>query len=163
MRDNDDFMSFLVQFQAENSTEIIVSVRSDPTPEIEERYTLNLVAITTLSDFISPSGAAVFDQQGRTSSITIRASDNPHGVVQFQQSSLSARSQDGSVVEFTIIREFGTFGELTQNETADYLKLDLWCLAGANEPNVGALLKSSTNYVARIDLHTKVVSSGYKL
>ena len=102
---------FLLSLQGENETEITVSVRSDPTPETEERYTLTLVAITTLSDVISPSGAAVFDQQGRTSSITIRASNNPYGVVQFQQSSLFARSQDGGTVQFTIIREFGTFGE----------------------------------------------------
>ena len=88
-----------------------MTVRADATPETEERYTLNLVSISTLSDFISPSGAAVLDQQGTTSSITIRASNNPHGVIQFQQSSLSARSQDGMTVEFTIIREFGTFGE----------------------------------------------------
>ena len=87
-----------------------MSVRSDPTPEIEERYTLELTTITTISDVISPSGAADFNPQGTTSSITIRASNNPHGVVQFQQSSLTARSQDGMTVQFTIIREFGTFG-----------------------------------------------------
>ena len=90
-----------------------MSVRSDPTPEIEERYTLELIAITTISDVISLSGAAVFEEQGTTSSITIRASNNPHGVIQFQQSSLVARSQDGMSVQFTIIREFGTFGEPT--------------------------------------------------
>lgn len=90
-----------------------MSVRSDPTPEIEERYTLELVSITTISDVISASGAADFDQQGTTSSITIRASNNPHGVIQFQQSSLTARSQDGMSVQFTIIREFGTFGKST--------------------------------------------------
>ena len=92
-------------------TDLVVSVRSDPTPEIEERYTLELVAITTISDVISSSGAAVLDQQGTTSSITIRASNNPHGVVQFQQSSLTAMSQEGRSVEFTVIREFGSFGE----------------------------------------------------
>ena len=97
--------------QGENETEIVVSVRSDPTPEIEERYTLELVTITTISDVISPSGAADFDMQGTTSSITIRASNNPHGVIQFQQSSLTARSQEGASVQFTIIREFGTFGK----------------------------------------------------
>lgn len=88
-----------------------MSVRSDPTPEIEERYTLELITVTTISDVISPSGAADFDPRGTTSSITIRASNNPHGVIQFQQSSLSARAQDGTSVQFTIIREFGTFGK----------------------------------------------------
>ena len=92
-------------------TDIVVSVRSDPTPEIEERYSLELVAIATISDVISPSGAAVLDQQGTTSSITIRASNNPHGVVQFQRSSLVVMSQEGMSVQFTVIREFGTFGE----------------------------------------------------
>ena len=94
-----------------------MSVRSDPTPEIEERYTLELVTITTISDVISPSGAADFDPQGTTSSITIRASNNPHGVIQFQQSSLTSRSQDGASVQFTIIREFGTFGKSAIDNT----------------------------------------------
>ena len=89
----------------------MVTVRADATPEIEERYTLNLISIATVSDVISPSGAAVLDSQGTTSSITIRASNNPHGVVQFQESSLFANSQDGMTVQFTVIREFGSFGE----------------------------------------------------
>lgn len=105
----DTYLQFF-SIQGENETQFVVSVRADSTPETEERYTLNLVAIDTISDVISPSGVAVFDQQGTTSSITIRASNNPHGVVQFQQTSLSARSQEGMTIEFTIIREFGTFG-----------------------------------------------------
>lgn len=104
------YIFIIFSIQGENETQFIVSVRADSTPETEERYTLNLVAIDTISDVISPSGVAVFDQQGTTSSITIRASNNPHGVVQFQQTSLSARSQEGMTIEFTIIREFGTFG-----------------------------------------------------
>ena len=86
-------------------------MQADTTPELEERYTLNLISITTVSDLISPSGAAVLDPQGVTSSITIRASNNPHGVVQFQESSLFANSQDGMTIQFTIVREFGSFGE----------------------------------------------------
>ena len=107
----DNIFTLHTPFQGENETEIVISVRPDPTPEIEERYTLSLITVTTISDVISPPGAADFDEQATTSTITIRASNNPHGVVEFQQSSLFARSQDGMTVQFTIIREFGTFGE----------------------------------------------------
>lgn len=86
-------------------------VRADATPELAERYTLTLVEVRTISDTISSgSGAATLDPQASTATITIRASNNPHGEVAFQDSSLSVTAQEGESPQFTIIRQFGTFG-----------------------------------------------------
>ena len=41
--------------------------------------------------------------------ITVRASDNPHGVVEFQVMSVS--TDESSPAQLTIVRQFGTIGE----------------------------------------------------
>ena len=41
----------------------------------------------------------------------MRASDNPHGVVEFQATSVFVSTEETSSLELTIIRQFGTFGE----------------------------------------------------
>lgn len=80
-------------------------------PELAERYTLTLLEVRTISNFIaSGSGAATLDAQASTATITIRASNNPHGEVAFQGSSLFTSTQEGLTPQFTIIRQFGTFG-----------------------------------------------------
>ena len=43
--------------------------------------------------------------------ITVRASDNPHGVVEFQAVSVSA--DESSPAQLTIVRQFGTIGKQT--------------------------------------------------
>ena len=43
--------------------------------------------------------------------ITVRASDNPHGVVEFQAVSVS--TDESSPAQLTIVRQFGTIGEQT--------------------------------------------------
>lgn len=98
--------------QGENTTFIIVEVRADARPELAERYTLTLLELRTISDFISSgSGAATLDPQASMATITVRASNNPHGEVAFQDSSLSISTQEGLTTQLTIIRQFGTFGE----------------------------------------------------
>ena len=99
--------------QGENSTVIQVEVRADATPELAERHLLSLLQVRTLSDFIAPgSGAAILDPQASMATLTIRASDNPHGEVAFQNASLFTDIQEGLAQQLTIIRQFGTFGEL---------------------------------------------------
>ena len=96
---------------------------SDTTPELVERYTLTLNAIWTHSNSISSgSGSATLDSQATTATITIRASDNPHGQMDFQASSLSITSEEGQTPQLTIIRQFGTFGK-TKSEVYFLLKL----------------------------------------
>lgn len=87
-------------------------MRSDATPELAERYALTLTQVRTISDSISPgSGSATLDAQASMATITIRASNNPHGEVDFQNSSLFITDIEGAAPEFSIIRQFGTFGE----------------------------------------------------
>lgn len=101
----------LIFSQGENITYISVVVRADATPELAERYTLTLIEVRTISDAISSgSGAATLDPQASMATITIRASNNPHGEVAFQASSLLVTAQEGESPQFTIIRQFGTFG-----------------------------------------------------
>jgi hypothetical protein len=81
-------------------------------PELAERYTLTLLQVRTVSEFISSqSGAATLDQQATMATITIRASNNPHGEVAFQASSLAIRTLEESTPQLAIIRQFGTFGK----------------------------------------------------
>lgn len=86
-------------------------MRADSAPETAEPYTLNLISVRTLSPDISPSGRAELDSQGTMATITIRASDNPHGVVEFQSTSQFVTSAEASPTQLTIIREFGSIGE----------------------------------------------------
>ena len=89
-------------------------MRTDATPELAERYTLTLFQVRTISDVISPgSGEATLDAQATTATITIRASNNPHGEVDFQDGSLFVTTEEGLAAQFTIIRQFGTFGMFT--------------------------------------------------
>lgn len=53
----------------------------------------------------------MLDPQASMATITIRASNNPHGEVAFQDSSLSVSTQEGLTPQLTIVRQFGTFGE----------------------------------------------------
>ena len=44
--------------------------------------------------------------------ITIQASDAPHGVVEFQTSSVFVSSGETTPTQLTLVRQFGSFGEL---------------------------------------------------
>ena len=102
-----------LSLQGDNATSIPVEVEPDVTPELEERFTLTLLEVRTISEFISAgSGAAQLDPQASTATITIRASNNPHGEVAFQSSSLFTSAQEGVAQQLTIVREFGAFGEV---------------------------------------------------
>lgn len=104
---------WLLILQEENATSIVVEVRTDATPELAEPYILTLTEVRTLSDVISSgSGAATLDPQASTATITIRASNNPHGEVVFDGSSLLHSTQEGQRPGFTIVRQFGTFGKV---------------------------------------------------
>ena len=91
-------------------TTITLEVLNDTTPEIAEPYNVNLVTVQTLSLDIASTGVATIDQMSDTATITIRASNNPHGVVEFQMNSLNVTTDESAMLELTIIREFGLIG-----------------------------------------------------
>ena len=64
----------------------------------------------TVSDDISEMGIAEFDSLATVATLTVRASDNPHGVVEFQ--TVQAQSEESSPITLTVVREFGMIGRL---------------------------------------------------
>ena len=95
-------------------TEVVFEVAADGTPELAEEYTLSLTAVYTVSNDISQMGFAVLDTDATMATITLRASDNPHGVVEFQEISVLAESEESSPVTLTVVREFGSIGEFNR-------------------------------------------------
>ena len=74
---------------------------------------MTLIATRTLSDNISPPGHATLDPQAAMATVTIRASNNPHGVLEFQPPLLPVRVGESQLVgQITVIRQFGSFGEV---------------------------------------------------
>ncbi len=84
---------------------------ADSQPEVEERFTLTLTSIETLSDDVAPPGHAILNPLATMATVTIRASNNPHGVVEFQ--SRSVRLLEGGAMGVAIVRQFGAIGELS--------------------------------------------------
>ena len=103
--------SYFCLTQGSSSTEIVFEVAADGTPELAEEYLLSLTAVETLSEDISELGRAQLDSDATMATISLRASDNPHGVVEFQELSVEAESDESSPVVLTIVREFGSIGK----------------------------------------------------
>ena len=80
-------------------------------PELVELYVLSLTAVRTVSPDVAPSGQAILSDTDTMATITIEASNSPHGIVEFQMGSESVNVSEESSSELTIVREFGTFGE----------------------------------------------------
>ena len=64
--------------------------------------------------------------------ITVRASDNPHGVVEFQAVSVS--TDESSPAQLTIVRQFGTIGKQTFHlllfsSSRSFLLLDIFAFS----------------------------------
>ena len=95
--------------QGSNSTEIVFSVAADGTPELAEEYSLSLTGVQTLTEDISVTGRAVLDTSATMATVTLRASDNPHGVVEFQE--MFVETEESGRLFLTIVREFGAIGQ----------------------------------------------------
>ena len=62
---------------------------------------------------VSATGAAALDPQGSTASITVQASDEPHGVFSFAQGSDFVITQEGDItLQLFVERKFGSIGKL---------------------------------------------------
>ena len=86
-------------------------VAADGAPELAEIYSLSITGVRTVSLDISQLGIAELDSQATMATITVEASDNPHGVVEFQSASVAVESEESSPVILTVVREFGTIGK----------------------------------------------------
>lgn len=85
-------------------------------PELSERYTLTLTAARTVSTDVSPTGHALLSDTNTMATITIAASNSPHGVIEFQQGVVMLNITETTTTQLTIIREFGTIGEFVCTE-----------------------------------------------
>ncbi|OWK12555.1 hypothetical protein Celaphus_00003868, partial [Cervus elaphus hippelaphus] len=86
---------------------ISVHLLDDNIPEEKEVYQVILYDVRTQG--VSPAGAALLDAQGYEAVLTVEASDEPHGVLNFALSSRFVLLQEANTtVKLFINREFGS-------------------------------------------------------
>ncbi|NWX37327.1 GPR98 protein, partial [Notiomystis cincta] len=90
---------------------LYVHLLDDHIPEGKEEYRIILYNIKT--EGVSPSGAAVLDSQGYEAVLTVEASDEPHGVLNFASPSrVVLLPEENKTVQLFINREFGSLGAI---------------------------------------------------
>ncbi|XP_060617754.2 adhesion G-protein coupled receptor V1 isoform X2 [Anolis sagrei] len=100
----------MVSFLEESlNTTLYVHLLDDHIPEENEEYQIILHNVRT--EGVTSTGAAVLDSQGYEAVLTIEASDEPHGVLNFAPSSRFVLVQEGNItIQLFINREFGSLG-----------------------------------------------------
>ncbi|KAE8635798.1 hypothetical protein XENTR_v10002742 [Xenopus tropicalis] len=100
----------------------LVHLLDDQIPEERELYQLILYNVTTQG--ITGNGVAVLDKQGYEAVLTVEASDEPYGVINFAPSSRNVLTQEGNkTIQLFINREYGSLGDIniTYATTTDIL------------------------------------------
>ena len=91
-------------------TTISTWVPADNTSEIDEQF--QVVLRNPVTSGISKTGSAQIDDLTGTATITIGASNEPHGVVEFQQSSRRVTvSENKKIWELSVARLYGNIGK----------------------------------------------------
>ncbi|XP_039111424.1 adhesion G-protein coupled receptor V1 [Hyaena hyaena] len=95
---------------------IFVHLLDDNIPEEKEVYQVILYDVTTQG--VPPAGIALLDAQGYAAVLTVEASDEPHGVLNFALSSRFVLLQEANMtVQLFISREFGSLGAINVTYT----------------------------------------------
>ncbi|XP_008578647.1 PREDICTED: G-protein coupled receptor 98, partial [Galeopterus variegatus] len=90
---------------------IFVHLLDDNIPEEKEVYQVILYDVRTQG--VPPAGIALLDAQGYAAVLTVEASDEPHGVLNFALSSRFVLVQEANItVQLYINREFGSLGAI---------------------------------------------------
>ncbi|KAM8777301.1 adhesion G-protein coupled receptor V1 [Rhynchonycteris naso] len=90
---------------------IHVQLLDDNIPEEKEVYQVILYDVRTQG--VPPAGSALLDAQGHAAVLTVEASDEPHGVLNFALSSRFVLLQEANItVQLFINREFGSLGAI---------------------------------------------------
>ncbi|KAF1420925.1 G-protein coupled receptor 98, partial [Spheniscus magellanicus] len=93
------------------NTTLYVHLLDDHIPEEKEEYQIILYNIKT--EGVSSSGAAVLDSQGYEAVLTVEASDEPHGVLNFASPSrVVLMPEENKTAQLFINREFGSLGAI---------------------------------------------------
>uniref|UniRef100_F7FXQ0 Adhesion G-protein coupled receptor V1 n=1 Tax=Monodelphis domestica TaxID=13616 RepID=F7FXQ0_MONDO len=87
----------------------LVHLLDDDIPEEKEEYQIILYNVRTRG--VSSTGMAIIDSQGYEAVLTVEASDEPHGVLNFAPSSRFVLVQEANLtIQLFINREFGSLG-----------------------------------------------------
>uniref|UniRef100_G1KP04 Adhesion G-protein coupled receptor V1 n=1 Tax=Anolis carolinensis TaxID=28377 RepID=G1KP04_ANOCA len=106
------------------NTTLYVHLLDDHIPEENEEYQIILHNVRT--EGVTSTGAAVLDSQGYEAVLTVEASDEPHGVLNFAPSSRIVLVQEGNItIQLFINREFGSLGVINVTYTTVSGFLDL--------------------------------------
>ncbi|XP_028615942.1 adhesion G-protein coupled receptor V1 [Grammomys surdaster] len=90
---------------------IFVHLLDDNIPEEKEVYQVVLYDVKTQG--VLPAGVALLDVQGYAAVLTVEASDEPHGVLNFALSSRFVVLQEANItVQLFVNREFGSLGAI---------------------------------------------------
>ncbi|KAJ7335780.1 hypothetical protein JRQ81_013721, partial [Phrynocephalus forsythii] len=93
-----------------------IHLLDDHVPEEKEEYQVILWNIRT--EGVTSTGAAILDSQGDEAVLTVEASDEPHGVLNFASSSRVVLVQEGNhTIQLFINREFGSLGVINVTYT----------------------------------------------
>ncbi|XP_008059253.2 G-protein coupled receptor 98 [Carlito syrichta] len=95
---------------------IFVPLLDDNIPEEKEVYQVILFDIRTQG--VPPAGIALLDVQGYAAVLTVEASDEPHGVLNFALSSRFVLLQEANItIQLFVNREFGSLGAINVTYT----------------------------------------------
>uniref|UniRef100_A0A452QT71 Calx-beta domain-containing protein n=1 Tax=Ursus americanus TaxID=9643 RepID=A0A452QT71_URSAM len=90
---------------------VLVHLLDDNIPEEKEVYQVILYDVRTQG--VPPAGIALLDAQGYAAVLTVEASDEPHGVLNFALSSRFVLLQEANItIQLFINREFGSLGTI---------------------------------------------------
>ncbi|XP_068782490.1 adhesion G-protein coupled receptor V1 [Struthio camelus] len=93
------------------NTTLYIHLLDDHIPEEKEEYQIILYNIKTQG--VSSTGAAVLDSQGYEAVLTVEASDEPHGVLNFASTSREFLiTEENKTIQLFINREFGSLGTI---------------------------------------------------
>ncbi|XP_053330924.1 adhesion G-protein coupled receptor V1 [Spea bombifrons] len=89
----------------------VVHLLDDHIPEQKEEYQLILYNVTTQG--VYGTGVGALDKQGYEAVLTVEASDEPHGVLNFAPSSRIVFTEEGNkTIQLFINREYGSLGDI---------------------------------------------------
>ncbi|PNI73010.1 ADGRV1 isoform 12 [Pan troglodytes] len=119
------------------NTTLFVHLLDDNIPEEKEVYQVILYDVRTQG--VPPAGIALLDAQGYAAVLTVEASDEPHGVLNFALSSRFVLLQEANItIQLFINREFGSLGAInvTYTTVPGMLSLKNQTVGNLAEPEV---------------------------
>lgn len=104
----DDFLTtsgFVMIFDTERTSQIVIYLLPDDDPEIDENYIVQLTSV---------EGGADLDHEKSTSRFTVFANDDPYGVFAFypEKQFILVEEDMSRYIQINVTRHGGTFGDV---------------------------------------------------